>query len=98
MSSRRTIARFTFSRWDFLSAPLPVVLAACNAMVTETSDHDHDFTGGLLAGGLPIEVQVPAEQNPIERDGTIRALLAQWNGVDTTDWPVPTVLVQERAA
>lgn len=98
MSSRRTIARFTFSRWDFLSAPLPVVLAACNAMVTETHDHDRDFTGALIAGGLPIEVQVPAEQNPVERDGTIRGLLAKWYNVDTSDWPIPMVLVQGRAS
>ncbi|NNN30714.1 hypothetical protein HLK59_10130 [Streptomyces sp. S3(2020)] len=96
--SSRTISRFAFSRWEFLSAPLPVVLAACQAMVTETRDHDRDFTGGLVTDGFPLEVQVPAEQNTVERDGTIRGLLAHWHGVDTTDWPVPMVLVRERAA
>ncbi|WP_020118838.1 hypothetical protein [Streptomyces canus] len=87
---------FDFSRWAFLTEPLPTVLTACQARLTERPATD-DFLGGIIPGAT-LDVQVPEGQNPLERDSVVRGLLACWHGVDVADWPVPMVVTGKRAA
>ncbi|MFD5673695.1 hypothetical protein [Streptomyces sp. NPDC127040] len=82
------MSAFDFSRWAFLSDPLPAVLAECGAVIEDTTD------GGLFMGGIrpdtaQLSVVVSDEVQGLERDMVVRGLLAAWHYVDVSDWPVP---------
>ncbi|MGW0750372.1 hypothetical protein [Streptomyces sp. NPDC002587] len=81
------MSAFTFSRWEFLAAPLPTVLAACSAVVEATSAAD-GFMGGIRAAEGRLTVVLADGLAELERDLTVRGLLAAWHYVDVSDWPV----------
>lgn len=78
---------FTFSRWDFLTEPLPAVLAECGAAV-ETDPQGGDFLGGIRADVDRLTVVVSDSLEGLEYDLTVRGLLAAWHYVDVSDWPL----------
>lgn len=82
------MSAFTFSRWEFLTDPLPAVLAECGATIEHVSD-DGDFMGGILADDETLTVRVVEGLGRLEHDLVVRGLLAAWHYVDISDWPVP---------
>ncbi|MGW2584496.1 hypothetical protein ACWCYZ_24755 [Streptomyces virginiae] len=82
------MSAFDFSRWAFLSEPLPTVLVECGAFVEDTSDGG-TFMGGIRPDIARLSVVVSDEVQGIERDLVVRGLLAAWHYVDVSDWPVP---------
>lgn len=78
---------FDFSRWAFLTSPLPTVLAECGATVEETSDGGL-FIGGIRPDSAQLSVVVSDEMQGLERDLVVRGLLAAWHYIDINDWPV----------
>ncbi|MFI8279774.1 hypothetical protein ACIGBH_33720 [Streptomyces sp. NPDC085929] len=81
------MSAFGFSRWAFLSEPLSAVLTACSATVEPTST-GAGFMGGVRAEGDRLTVLISDDVTELERDLTVRGLLAAWHFVDVTDWPV----------
>jgi hypothetical protein len=79
---------FDFSRWAFLSAPLAVVLASCRVQLAENAAVPDRLMAGLALEAGAAKVHVPVGQDPMERELSVRGLLARWYGVDTTDWPL----------
>ncbi|MFJ3635245.1 hypothetical protein [Streptomyces sp. NPDC090112] len=79
---------FDFSRWAFLTEPMPAVLAECGAVVEATSDGG-SFMGGIRPDTARLSVVISDDVQGVERDLVVRGLLAAWHYVDISDWPVP---------
>ena len=77
-----------FSPWSFLTAPLDDLLDRLDARVREVSTNDGHVFGGIVRRDWGLQISVPADANPIEKDIAARGLLAQWFYIDTSGWPL----------
>ncbi|MDV9168759.1 hypothetical protein R6V09_01195 [Streptomyces sp. W16] len=85
----------TFTRWDFLTMPYDDLLYTLGVtVVTRPAPDDwpvgREFMAGVMvtpSGQLSHVIAAPYIVG-LEREYTIRGLLAKWHGADATNWPV----------
>lgn len=85
----------TTDHWWYLTTPYGQLLDTLGMKVFTAHPPaewpaDREFVAGIVitpSGGISHIEAVP-DLVGMEREYTVRGLLAKWHGVDTTDWPV----------